>query len=75
MFIPSLLALIPHSSHCPASLQTAAAMLGYINLQPDCAAQCLMSESRHIFRETRRRKGGHHRLSVQLRNQIQAIKF
>lgn len=35
---------------------TAAAMLGYINLQPDCAASRLMSESSRIFRRNSRRE-------------------
>lgn len=54
---------------------TAAAMLGYVNLRPDCAAQCLMSESSQFFRTTRWRKRGHRRPPVSLRNQIRAIKF
>lgn len=50
---------------------TAAAMLGYINLQPDRAAQSLMSERSRISRTTRwGKRDRHRRLSVRLRNHI-----
>lgn len=77
--LPALISLISLPLSIPLALprgfRTAAAMLGYTNLQPDwCSAALnvwIKSDSPALFRTTRWRTREHHCLPVHLPNQIQ----